>query len=81
MRGWVVASAVFAALVVLYNVCSLVLLLIAALASAYSDRLPSGVALGHSAGPFPWGALIAQYGLGLVAVAFLVYVFWRRRRT
>lgn len=78
MRGWVVASAIFAALVVLYDVLSLVLLLITALASAYFDRLPKGVAVGHSAGSFPWGWFIAQYGMGLVAVAFFVYVLRRR---
>jgi hypothetical protein len=78
MRGWVVVAVVFAAMVVLWDVLSLVLLLITALASASSDRLPSGVAVGHSVCPFPWEALIVQYGLGLVAVAFLVYVFGRR---
>jgi hypothetical protein len=78
MRGWVVASVAFAALVVLWDVYSLVLLLITVLASAYSDRLPSNVAVGHPVDPFPLGALIVQWGLGLVAAAFLVYVFWRR---
>lgn len=69
---------VFAALVVLYDGLSLVLLLVIQLVTTYSDRLPTNLMIGYSAGPFPWGALIVQYGLGLVAVAFLVYVFWRR---
>jgi hypothetical protein len=73
MRGWAVVSVIFAAVVALWDVLSLVLLLITALASAASDRLPSNVALRHSAGPFFWGGLIVQWGLGLVA--YLVYVF------
>ena len=62
MRARVVVAAVFAALVVLYDIPSLVLLLITALASPSSDRLPSGVAVGYSAGPFPWGVLVVQKG-------------------
>ena len=59
-------------------------LLIGLLVPTNLDRLPSGVAIGYTpenaVAPFPWVAIV-QYGLGLVAVAFLVYVFWRRWRT
>lgn len=70
-----VVAVVFAALAVLYHILSSALLPITTLASAYSDRLPKDVAVGRSAGPFLWGVAIVQWGLGLVAVAFLVYVF------
>ena len=59
VRGWVVA------LVVVADVLSLVLLLTTALASAFSDRLPSNVVVGHSAGSFPEGTSRAE-GFGLV---------------
>jgi hypothetical protein len=49
VRGWVVA------LLVVADVLPLVLLLTTALASAFSDRLPSNVVVGRSAGPFSWG--------------------------
>ena len=72
VRGWVVA------LVVVADVLSLVLLLTTALASAFSDRLPSNVVIGHSAGPFPWGVLLVQRALGLSAVAFFAYLLKHR---
>jgi hypothetical protein len=59
VRGWVVA------LVVVTDVLSLVLLLTTTLASSFSDRLPSNVVVGHSAGSFPEGTSRAE-GLGLV---------------
>lgn len=81
MRAWVVVAVVFAVVVVLFDVLSMVILLTTLLVAANSVRLPTNVMVGHSAGPVPWGYLIVQYALGLVAVAFLVFVFWRRGRT
>jgi hypothetical protein len=71
VRGWVVA------LVVVTDVLSLVLLLTTALASSFSDRLPSNVVVGHSAGSFPEGTSL-QRALGLLAVAFVVYLLRHR---
>ena len=82
MRAWVVVTTGFAMVVVLFGVLSMVMLPTTLPVAANSDRLPSGVADGYSAEDhFPWGYFTVQWGLGLVAVAFLVYVFWRRRRT
>ena len=72
VRGWVVA------LVVVADILSLVLLLTTALAFAFSDRLPSNVMVGHSAGPFSWGVLLVQRALSLSAVAFFVYLLKHR---
>jgi hypothetical protein len=58
MRAWVVVAVVYAAVVVLWNVLSLVPLLTTLLVAKYSDRFPSNVMVGHSAGPFPWGYFI-----------------------
>lgn len=72
VRGWIVA------LVVVADVLPLVLLLTTALASAFSDRLPSNVVVGRSAGPFSWGVLLVQRALGLSAVALFVYLLRHR---
>ena len=72
VRGWVVA------LVVVADVLPLVLLLTTALASAFSDRLPSIIMLGHLAGPSPQGVLLVHRALGLLAVAFVVYLLRHR---
>ena len=72
VRGWVVA------LVVVEEVLSLVLLLITALPSAFSDRLPSIIMLGHLAGLFPRRVLLVHRALGLSAVAFVVYLLRHR---
>ena len=68
VRGWVVA------LVVVGDVLPLVLLLTTALASAFSDRLPSNVVVGHLAGSSSWWVLLVQRALGLSALAFSVYL-------
>jgi hypothetical protein len=71
VRGWV-------ALVVVADVLSLVHLLTSALASAFSDRLPSNVVVGHSAGSFSWWVPLVQRALGLSAVASFVYLLRHR---
>ena len=85
MRAWAVVAVVFSAVVVLWDVYLTLALLIGRLVGLLvpddPDRLPSQIMVGHSAGPFPWGLVIVQYGLGLLAAAFLLYVFWHRRRT